>query len=68
MIGTMNIEATSRNYAARAAAARALGHKLEGGVLGPGSFYAKCECGAVLSPGELSAVTTPCRLPAGSTA
>jgi hypothetical protein len=61
VIGSMNAEATSRYYAARAAAARAQGHRLEGGVLGPGSFHASCECGAKLSPGELSAVTTRCR-------
>ncbi len=60
VIGTLNIEATTRYYAARAAAARALGHRLEGGVLGPGAFNASCACGAKLSPGELSAVTTPC--------
>lgn len=62
VIGTMDTEATTRYYVARAAAARAQGHQLEGGVLGPGSFHASCACGAKLSPGELSAITTPCPL------
>jgi hypothetical protein len=60
MIGSMSAEATVRYYAPRAAAARAQGHRLEGGVLGPGSFHATCECGVMLAPGELSAVTTTC--------
>ena len=60
VIGTMNTEATVRYYAPRAAAARAQGHRLEGGVLGPGSFHATCACGAKLTPGELSALTTAC--------
>jgi hypothetical protein len=65
MIGSMSAEATVRYFNIRAAAARALGHKLEGGVLSPGSFHATCACGAKLSPGELSTVTTRCVWPTG---
>jgi hypothetical protein len=62
VIGSMNAAATLRYFRTREVAARAQGHTLEGGVLGPGSFRATCACGPKLSPGELSAVTTPCGL------
>ena len=65
MIGSKDVEATTRYFNARAKIARKQGHHLEGGVIGPGTFHAACACGAQLSPGELSAVTTPCRLLSG---
>jgi len=60
MVESMTLAQTSAYYTARAAIAQQLGHQLAGGVLVAGAFHAVCACGAKLSPGELSAVTTPC--------
>jgi hypothetical protein len=58
-IASMNLAQTTRYYAAKGCG-RSSARSPVGGVLAPGAFYASCACGARLSLGELSAVTTPC--------